>query len=340
MITFQGGILLGPSGFGRIESYRKLLFPNYNLKVLEPMAHYSLVFYAFIMGLQMDVRAISRSGSKAVHVAIAGTVLPMVTGSSLFFIFVNEPNKAGSYFWGAALTVTGYQLLSKILEKHKLTHSEIGKTALASGLIHDIGSWFLLALGLAITGSKNNIHWALLSTCAFVMFCVYHVRPALNWIIRKTPEGQGYSEFYICSILTGVSLSGVVTDACGTHPMIGAFLFGLIIPNDVLQATLIDRLEDFVSGILMPLFFVVCGLRTNIDVISNDTSSFLVIIVIVLAFGAKVLGSLLVSFIHDMEPVEAVAIGILTNTKSVMAMIILEVGQTQEVIYPSLPLYL
>lgn len=322
---------MGPSVIGRIGIYRKLLFPSYNLRVLEPMAHYALVFYAFLMGLQMDVKAISRSGGKAMHTAIAGTVLPMVLGVSMFFIFRDEPNKTGSFFWGGALTGTGYQVLTKILEKQKLNHTEVGKTALSAGLINDLGSWFFLALGLALSGPKNNIQWSLLSTCAFVMFSIYYLRPALNWIIRKTTEGQGYSEFYICSVLTGVALSGVITDACGTHPMVGAFLFGIIIPSDVLQATLVERLEDFVLGIFMPLFFVVAGIRFNIDGLSDNISLLVVIMVILVATSAKIIGAFVVSFVHKMEPSEAIAIGVLCNTKSIMALIILEVGNTQEV---------
>lgn len=315
-----------------------MLFPSYNLRVLEPMAHYALVFYAFLMGLQTDVKAISRSGGKAMHTAISGTVLPMVLGVSMFFIFGDEPNKTGSFFWGAALTGTGYHVLSKILEKQKLVHTEVGKIALSAGLINDLGSWFFLALGLALSGPRNNIQWSLLSTCAFVMFSIYYIRPALNWIIRKTTEGQGYSEFYICSVLTGVAISGVITDACGTHPMVGAFIFGLIIPNDVLQATLVERLEDFVMGIFMPLFFVVAGIRFNIDILSYNTSPLVVMMVIVVATCAKILGAFVVSFMHKMEPAEAIAIGVLSNTKSIVAMIILEVGQTQEVFFLSFSL--
>ncbi|KAL0418785.1 UNVERIFIED_CONTAM: Cation/H(+) antiporter 15 [Sesamum radiatum] len=294
-----GGILLGPSALGRIRAYRRMMFPNYSFKVLEPMAHLSIVYYAFLVGLKMDVRAVMRTGQKAMKIAIAGTIIPFFFGSGVYFIFVNEKSETfGFIFWGAALTVTGFSVLMKILDKQQLLHTEIGKTAVASALVNDLSSWGFLALGFAITSSPTN------SPC----------------------------EFYICSILTGVAMSGVITDVCGTHPMIGAFVFGLVIPNEVLEATITDKLEDFVMGILIPVYFVVCGVRTNIDLISYNTSWWLAGVVIVLACSVKVFSTLIVAPFAELPIKDAFAVGLLSNAKSIMVLIILEAGQIQGVL--------
>ncbi|KAK6124084.1 hypothetical protein DH2020_042169 [Rehmannia glutinosa] len=297
------------------------------------MAHLSITYYAFLVGLKMDVKAILRTGPKAVKVSIAGIVVPFSLGSGLYFIFpIDKSERAGFLFWGAALTVTGFSVLTKILDKQQILHTEIGKTVISSALVTDMCAWGFLALALAVTSSQSNIHWSMISTIAFILLCVYYVRPALSWIIRKTPEGQGYSEFYICSILTGMSLSGFITDTFGTHPMIGAFVFGLVIPSEVLEATIADKLEDFVLGILLPVYFVVCGLRTNIDVISSETTWLAVGFVIVLACAAKLFSALLVATFADLPIEEAMAVGLLSNAKSVMVLIILETGQIQGVL--------
>ncbi|GFP81127.1 cation/H(+) antiporter 15 [Phtheirospermum japonicum] len=323
-----GGILLGPSALGRITPFRKLLFPNYSFKVLEPMAHLSITYYAFLVGLKMDVKAILRTGTKATKVSIAGIVVPFIIGSGLYFVFDTE-HMYGSLFWGSALSVTGFSVLTRILDRQQILHTEIGKTAASSALISDMCAWGFLALSLAVTGSSDSAHWSFIGTIAFVLLCVYYVRPALSWIIRKTPEGQGYSEFYICSILTGMSLSGVVTDIFGTHPMIGAFVFGLVIPSEVLEATITDKLEDFVVGILLPVYFVVCGLRTNIDLIASGSSWIVVGLVILLACSVKLFSALLVAAFSELPVNEAMAVGLLSNAKSVLVLIILETGQIQ-----------
>ncbi|KAK4488830.1 hypothetical protein RD792_004620 [Penstemon davidsonii] len=329
-----GGIILGPSAFGRINGYRKLIFPNYSFKVLEPMAHLAIVFYAFLVGLKMDVRAILRTGPKAVKVAVSGTIIPFLVGTGLYFIFLknsndNKQERNGFLFWGASLTITGFSVLIKILDKQQLLHTDMGKTAMGAALIHDMSAWAFLALAFSITGSSENITLSLIGNIAFVACCFKFLRPALRWIIRKTPEGQGYSEFYICAILMGMALCGVVSDALGTHPMIGAFMFGLMIPNEVLEATLVDKIEDFVVGILMPVYFVVCGLRTNIDVIVFQTNWFVLGLVIITICSVKILSSVLVTFFSDFPMKEAILVGALGNTKSVMVLIILEAGQIQ-----------
>uniref|UniRef100_A0A0V0IUC0 Putative cation/H(+) antiporter 15-like n=1 Tax=Solanum chacoense TaxID=4108 RepID=A0A0V0IUC0_SOLCH len=250
-------------------------------------------------------------------------------GSILYFSLTRDEEVRGFIFYGGALTITGFSVLSKILDKQKILQTDIGKMAMSSAVINDIGAWFILTLGYVVTGSTANIHWALICTIAYALFCVFYLRRAIGWIIRKMPEGQGYSEFFICSILAGMAISGVITDALGTHPIIGAFLFGLSIPNQVLQAEIIDKLDDFVTGIFKPTFFVVCGLRTNLGQMG---SIYEIVGYILLFVSAKILSSIAATFFSEMTIKEALAVGVLSNTKSIMALIIIEAGQAQQVL--------
>jgi Kef-type K+ transport system membrane component KefB len=326
-----GGILLGPSVIGRFSGFRRLLFPNYSFRSLEPMAHFAIVFYAFLVGLKMDLRGVLRTGPKSVKVAVTGTIFPFTVGAGLYFLMGKpEPQeRAGLLFWGAALTVTGFSVLTRVLDEHQIRHTDIGKTAMGAAFINDIVAWGFLALAFSVTGSTAIVPLPILGTVCLLTFCAKILRPMLRWIIRKTPEGQGYSEFYICSVLTGMFFCGVLADAVGTHPMIGAFMFGLVIPNEVLEATLVAKLEDFVMGILMPVYFVVCGQRTNVDALTDGTNWALVIFIIIVFCSVKVISAILVTFFSDIPMNEAIVIGILSNTKSVMVLLILESGQVQ-----------
>nr|GLL28968.1 cation/H(+) antiporter 15-like [Ipomoea trifida] len=325
------GLLLGPSGIGAIKGFRIVFFPNYNFEIIETMAHLALVLYAFMTGLQTDLKPLLRVGSKAKTVALSGIIVPFLIGTSLYYALPHDDGRvSGFIFSGGALTVTGFSTLARILDRQRLLQSEAGKIALSSAAIYDFSSWVFLALGLAASGSA--MHWAVLCSALYILFSVYYLRRFLAWVIRKTPEGQGYSEFYICSMVIAMMFCGVITDAMGTHPMMGAFLFGLIMPSQVVEAAILDKLEDFVMGVFMPVFFVVCGLRTNIGIIANDTNIFLVILAIILAFSAKIIGALSATCFSGLSAREGIAVGILTNTKSTMAMILLEVGQVQQVL--------
>ncbi|CAN4076988.1 unnamed protein product [Withania somnifera] len=323
------GIILGPTALGRIIKFRRLLFPNYNFHVIQTMAHVALVFYGFLVGLQTDTKSVLRIGVKARNVAVVGIIIPFVIGTILFFTLNRTGEASGFIFYGGALAITGHPVLAKILDKPKILQTDVGKMAMSSAVINDIGGWFILTLGYVVTGSTANIHWAIICTIAYALFCVFYLRRAIGWIIRKLPEGQGYSEFFICSILSGMAFSGVITDALGTHPIIGAFLFGLSIPNQMLQAEIVDKLDDFVMGILMPTFFVVCGLRTNFGEMG---SIYEIVGYIILFASAKLLSSVAATFFSDMSIKEALAVGVLSNTKSLMALIIIEAGQAQKIL--------
>lgn len=324
-----------------MPSYYRWYFPAYSFIVLEPMAHFALIYYAFVMGLRMDILTIRRTPTRAVGVAISGTLIPFLLGVGFFFMISTSQKISGCIFWGFALCVSGYSALAQIIEKQQLVHTEIGKLALATSQVSEIISWGLLTMGLAMANTRGGFFTATFFSALYVCFCFYAIRPALAWIIRHTATGQGYSEFYLCSVLSGVAFSGVMTDALGTHPMIGALLFGLIIPDEVLQSTLVERVEDFVLGILMPTFFAVCGIRTNLSSLATNNISFVVVmVVIVLLTVAKIISALFASLFTTLPAKEAAAIGLLTNTKSILALIILEIAQEHGVLSQSFTLFL
>lgn len=331
----MGGILLGPTFFGRIApSTYKWFFPSYGFAVLEPMAHFALVYYAFLVGLTLDTQTIRRTGTKAMGMAITGAAIPCFMGCVSFFAIVSDDsNYSGCIFWGFALTVSSYSALGSILEDQSLIQTEVGKLAMSTAQVGETISWGLLAVGLAVANNTGYCFVAIVLTAVFALICHRGIRPALSWIIKKTGDGQGYSEFYICFILSGVALCGVITDAIGTHPMLGAFIFGIIMPNEVLQTTLVERLEDFVMGIFMPAFFAVCGIRTNLDSLGiNNTSLVVVLGIIIILSGSKIISALLSSFVTNMTAKDGATIGLLTSTKSILALIILEIAQEHGVL--------
>jgi Kef-type K+ transport system membrane component KefB len=335
----QGGIILGPSVLGRISNFANTIFPLRSVVMIDTMANIGLLYFLFLVGLEMDITVIQRTGKKAMAIAVSGMVLPFVVGTVFSFILYKKDGSMtqGSFILivGVSHSVTAFPVLARILAELKLINTELGRIALSSALANDMCAWVLLALAIAFADHQSysfSSLWVLLSSTAFVGFCIFVVRPAISWMIHRTPEGETISELYISLILTGVMISGFITGAMGTHSVFGAFVFGLIIPNGPIGVTLIEKLEDFVSGLLLPLFFSISGLRTNISAIKGPRTWGFLLLVNLLACAGKVTGTLLISVFYQMPVREGITLGFLMNTKGLIELIVLNVGMDHKVL--------
>ncbi|XP_019415649.1 PREDICTED: cation/H(+) antiporter 15-like [Lupinus angustifolius] len=334
-----GGLVLGPSVLGQSSAFAEAVFPLRSVMVIETMANVGLLYFLFLVGVEMDITILKSVGKKAVSAAIAGMILPFMIGAAFSFILhrrYDNHMSQGTYilFLGVALSVTAFPVLARILAELKLINTELGRLALSAALINDVCAWILLAFAITLAENRTTSLasiWVLLSSAAFVAFCAYAVRPAASWIVKKTPEGESFSEFYISIILAGVMFSGVITDAIGTHSVFGAFVFGLAIPNGPLGVTLVEKLEDFVSGLLLPLFFAISGLKTNIGLVRGYCTWTILVIIIFLACIGKIAGTVIVAFFCQMPIREGVTFGLLMNAKGLVEMIVLNVGKDQKV---------
>jgi Kef-type K+ transport system membrane component KefB len=178
----------------------------------------------------------------------------------------------------------------------------------------------------------KNTAQSLIGVIAFVLICFFAVRPLLERIIRIESEKDNYSEYHLCFVLVGAMICACITDLLGVQSIVGAFVFGLIMPNGEFGDVLLDRLDDFVSGIMLPFFFVSWGVKIDFTKIMEDTSWFVVILVICFACMAKILSSLIISILFKMPLLDGVALGVLMNTKGILALVILNTGWNKKVL--------
>ncbi|KAE8697404.1 Cation/H(+) antiporter 15 [Hibiscus syriacus] len=335
-----GGVILGPSILGRVQGFTTTIFPLRSLMVLETMANVGLIYFLFLVGVEMDLTVVRRTGKRALAVAIAGMVLPFVVGACFSYILRDNKQKPlGTtpyiLFLGVALSVTSFPVLARILVELKLINSEIGRLSMASALLNDTCAWVLLAIAIAAAGNGSkplNSLWVILVSAIFVTVCIVVVRPAISWMVRRTSEGEVSDDFSICVILTGVMISSFITDALGSHSVFGAFVFGLIIPNGALGVALLEKIEDFVSGLLLPLFFTISGLKTDLASIESFRTWGVLALITLLSCAGKIVGTMIVTLFLRMSLTEGFILGLLMNAKGLVELIVLNVGKDQEVL--------
>ncbi|GMH30082.1 hypothetical protein Nepgr_031925 [Nepenthes gracilis] len=343
-----GGIVLGPSVLGRSETYMNKMFPTWSTPILETVASIGLLFFLFLVGLELDLNSVRRSGSRAFSIAAAGISLPFICGFGIAVVFrkvVAGADKAGYgqlfVFMGVALSITAFPVLARILSELKLLTTRVGETAMAAAAFNDVVAWILLALAIALAGDGGNTHkspiislWVLLCGVAFVVFMIFAVQPIMRWVAGKCPSEQDVlDEVYICLTLGGVLVSGFITDLIGIHSIFGAFVFGLMIPKDGYFATrLTERIEDFVTSLLLPLYFASSGLKTNVASIKGGPSWGLLVLVITTACAGKVIGTTLAAMICRIPARESLTLGVLMNTKGLVELIVLNIGKEKQVL--------
>ena len=315
--------------------------------MLETVASIGLLFFLFLVGLELDLSSIRRSGRKAFGIAFCGISVPFICGIGVAFVLrktVDGADKVGFgqflVFMGVALSITAFPVLARILAELKLLTTQVGEIAMAAAAFNDVAAWILLALAVALAGNGSGEHksplisiWVLLSGVAFVVFMLLVIRPAMKWVAgRCSPERDVIDEAYICLTLAGVMVSGFITDLIGIHSIFGAFLFGLTIPKEgEFAERLMERIEDFVTGLLLPLYFASSGLRTDVAKIQGVEAWGLLALIISTACAGKILGTFVVAMLFMIPVRESLALGVLMNTKGLVELIVLNIGREKKV---------
>lgn len=311
------------------------LFPTKDIVIVETLAYMGLVFHVFLVGLELDVTSVLNSTKKAITFSVSGIFVPFITGVGFFYLLQafkgigheeedQEVSAKGAILWATALTVTSFPVVTEIMSNLKLTHTDIGRLGMSTALIKGLANWLFIVFLLPFCGGSRNGAYVLTSTVAFILFSVYLLRPVLDRVINGTNSKhtrQFYSDYALSLVLVGALLSAFVADVTGTHSVVGAFVFGLVMPSSDLGVMLIERFDYFISTLLLPMFFTICGVRVNIYTI--HVQFWLLVIFILLLCLIKIFTSLLFAFSLEVSAKDGMAFGVLMSAKGVLALVIL-----------------
>ncbi|KAF7538883.1 hypothetical protein G7Z17_g12550 [Cylindrodendrum hubeiense] len=335
-----GGIVLGPSIMMRIPGFQENIFPTASMPVLSNIANLGLLLFLFLVGLEVDTRMFRSNWRVALSVGLASMILPFGLGVAVAWGLYNDFRAEstlddlsfGTYalFIGTALAITAFPVLCRILSELQLLSTAVGVTVLAAGIGNDVTGWVLLALSVALVNNASGLTalYVFLTAVAWVLFLVFAVRPAFIWILRRNNAIQnGPSQTMTGLTLLLVLISSWFTAAIGVHAIFGAFLVGLICPHDGgFAIKLTEKIEDLVTVLLLPLYFALSGLNTNLGLLNDGKTWGYVVAVIACAFFGKIVGGTLAARLCNCLWRESFTIGALMSCKGLVELIVLNIG--------------
>ncbi|PPQ97543.1 hypothetical protein CVT26_002328 [Gymnopilus dilepis] len=332
-----GGIILGPTAFGRIPGFTKHIFPEESRPYLSLVANIGLCFFLFLVGLEIDTGVIKRNARLSAIVAIAGMVVPFGVGaglsSAIYKRFI-DPDIKFTYFMlfaAVAYSITAFPVLCRILTELKLLDTTVGIVVLSAGVGNDIVGWILLALSVALVngGAGLTALYILLTCLGWTLFLLFPVKMALARLARVTGSTQnGPSVLFMTVTMLILFGSAFFTDVIGVHAIFGAFVAGVIVPREGgLTITMTEKLEDLVSIVFLPLYFTLSGLSTDLGLLNNGITWGYTIAIIIAAFVGKFGGCTVAAhFVAGFNWRESSTIGSLMSCKGLIELIVLNVG--------------
>lgn len=337
------GLLLGPSVLGRFApSIMNSLFPVSNIGPLYALSHLGLVLFMFLVGLEVRVSAIRASAKSVVIASQASIVAPFVCGGLLAWtVYPRIGNGAARLpfvlFIGAAMGITAFPVLARILSDHKLTHTRVGTFAISCAAVDDLSAWCILAIITVIVrpdASQNALPLRFAVLGVYIAAMLFLVRPALR---RLVPSGELPSQGRFAAVMILLLASVWITEALSVHALFGAFLAGVIMPKGgKLEQGLHERLESITLVVLLPLFFAYTGLRTSVGLLNSGELWLLCGWIVLAAVGSKLLVSAACVRVSGMSWRESLAVGVLVNTRGLVELIILNVGLDLRILSPTL----
>lgn len=329
------GILLGPSLLGAIwPEALEFLFPPEAIGALGILAQIGLVLFMFLIGLELDLESFRRHGRKAMVISYASIIIPIALGALLalwLYPRLGEgANRLGfTLFLGAAMAVTAFPVLARVLQETGLTNTKLGVLVITCAAVDDVAAWCVLAFVVALVEASgmSDVAWTIFLSLAFVLIAVQVVRP----LLRRLPTVP----LWACVVLA--MLGAWLTEIIGIHAIFGAFMAGAVIPRRAeIQQSIKKNLELATLTLLLPVFFAVVGLSTRIDLLDDPYLWAITAAVIVTAIAGKWGGSMLAARAMGESWRDAAAIGVLMNTRGLTELVILTVGLELGIITPTL----
>jgi Kef-type K+ transport system membrane component KefB len=310
------GILAGPLILGAVAD-------SESLQVLAELGIFFLMFHS---GLELKPAELFKSSKKAILIALGGIVLPFAGGFVVAQWFGYE--SLPSVFVGLSLSVTAVAISARLFKDAKIHNTDVAHVTMAASIITEVLMLVILAVVLEVSrvGSVDVSHVILLifkfgGYFSIVFFIGQKLFPFLYRVLYKGNKG------FTFSLILALAF-GVIAEMIGLHVIIGAFLAGLFLRQELLDPDVFEKIEDRVFGLsysfLGPIFFATLAFHLDLSALWNDSSFFLILFFV--AVLGKVIGSGLAAKIQGMNNCRSLAVGLAMNSRGAVDIILIALG--------------
>lgn len=340
------GIFLGPSFIGMyFPEFSGFIFPKQSLSNLQFLSQIGLILFMFVVGMELDLKILKNRAKDAVVISHASIIFPFTLGVGLaYFLYqafapANINFSSFALFIGISMSITAFPVLARIVQEKGLTKTKLGTIAITCAAADDITAWCILAVVIAIVkaGTFVTALYTMLMALAYVLVMLKVVQPFLKRIGDKYSNKESLSKPVVAVFFITLLLSAYITEVIGIHALFGAFMAGVIMPaNTNFRNIFIEKVEDISLVLLLPLFFVFTGLRTQIGLLNEPYLWQTCALIVTVAVTGKFAGSALAAKFVGQSWRESLILGALMNTRGLMELIVLNIGYDLGVLSPEI----
>ncbi|MDP2653118.1 MAG: cation:proton antiporter [Candidatus Omnitrophota bacterium] len=340
------GIILGPSLLGSLfPGFSAFLFASESLPRLQALSQIGLVLFMFIVGMELNVTVLKEKAPSAVVISHTSIVTAFLFGAGLAYVLYPDhappqvPFLHFALFMGIGMSIAAFAVLARIVREKNLNQTALGPVAITCAASDDITGWCLLALVIAIV-SAGGVAGALATialAAVYVAFMLFVVRPFLNRFSAIHDTEESVSKMVVAVIFGILLLSALLTETIGIYALFGSFIAGVIIPpQKAFRQILAEKIEDVSLVLLLPIFFVFTGLRTQVGLLNSPHLWGLCLLIIATAVTGKFLGSALAARFLGLKWRDSLILGALLNTRGLMELITLNIGYDLGILSPEI----
>ena len=340
------GFLMGPSFFGwLLPGVQARLFPPENFRILFVVSQLGLVLFMFCVGLEFRPDLLLKQGRRAAAVSTAGIVVPFGFGAALAILLFGSSEFFGEgvtlfhavLFLGAAMAITAFPVLARIIHERGIAGTNLGTLTLAAGATDDAAAWIILAVVIgSFSGSQLVAIGAALGGAVYVAAVMFVGRPLLGRLNEAAERRGTVTPWMLAAALAAVAFGAWFTDTVGIYAVFGAFVLGAATPRGLLSNDLRRLVEPVTTALLVPLFFVYTGLHSRLDLVNSGWLWVVTFLVFAAACAGKGIACWAAARVTGASHREALGVATLMNARGMMELILINIGLQHGLITPTL----